>query len=181
MSTKIKILISGFIILFAISAYLISEQEIEPPPAILEIDGKEQISGIGPYCWWGFLKGRCTDMIGLPTAHEPLIARSPFTAHLTLPVRELPYELRLNVFRGREEDEINFSGRGWRWWKVREENVFNLPLENEQDIELSLDPGLYVLSIGAWWKEKGSADYGFLVEVRTNGTGAVSTTSGSLS
>jgi uncharacterized repeat protein (TIGR01451 family) len=175
MNTKIKYLISGFIILIAISAYLISEQEIEPPPAILKIDGKEQISGIGPYCWWGFLKGMCTDMIGLPTAQEPLIARSPFTAHLTLPVRELPYELRLNVFRGGEEDEINFSGRGWRWWKVREENVFNLPLENEQDIELSLDPGLYVLNVDAWWYEKGSASYGFLVEVRANDTGAVST------
>jgi len=178
MNTKIKYLISGVIILIVISIYLISQQEIEPPPAILKIDGKEQISGIGPYCWWGFLKGSCADMIGLPTPQEPLIAGLPFTAHLTLPVLEPPYELRLNVFQVKEEDEINFSGRGWRWWKVREENVFNLPLENEQDIELSLDPGLYVLNVDAWWYEKGSASYGFLVEVRTNGTGVISTTSG---
>lgn len=78
------------------------------------------------------------------------------------------FKRKITKSGGREEDEINFSGRGWRWWKVREENVFNLPLENEQDIEMSLDPGLYVLSVNAWWKEKGSADYGFLVEVRTN-------------
>lgn len=177
MNTKIKILISGFIILFAISAYLISEQEIEPPPAILMIGGKEQISGIGSYCWWGILKGLCADMIGLPTAQEPLIAGSPFIAHLTLPPQEKLYELRLNAFRVKKEDEINFSGRGWRWWKERDENVSNLPLENEQDIEMSLDHGLYVLSIDAWWNDIGSASYGFLVEVRTNGTGAVSTAS----
>ncbi|MBU4373779.1 MAG: hypothetical protein KJ714_04925 [Euryarchaeota archaeon] len=94
-----------------------------------------------------------------------------------MPLQELPYDLRLNVVRVKDEDELNFSARGWRWWKEREEKLFTLPLEREQDIELSLEPGLYVLSIGAWWKEKGSASYGFLVEVRANGMGAVPTTS----
>jgi len=45
-----------------------------------------------------------------------------------------------------------------------------------KDIELSLDPGLYVLSVNAWWKEKGSASYGFLVKVQVNGTDAASVT-----
>jgi len=38
-------------------------------------------------------------MIGLPTAQEALIARSRlYSTSELVPVRELPYELRLNVF-----------------------------------------------------------------------------------
>ncbi|MCX9027780.1 MAG: hypothetical protein OIN86_06325 [Candidatus Methanoperedens sp.] len=175
------ILILGFIILIVTSVYSISQQEIEPPPAILKIDGKEQISGIGSYCWRGTWNALCIDMTGPTTVQEPLIASPTFTANLTLPLQEPPYELRLDVIRVKDEDELNFSARGWRWWDTRDVQGknFTLPLESEQDIELSLEPGLYVLSIGAWWKDKGSASYGFLVEVRTNGTGAVPTTSGS--
>jgi hypothetical protein len=180
MNRKLKYPILASVIIIALSIYLISQQEIEPPPAILKIGGKEQISGIGSYCWSGTWKALCADMIGIPTAQEPLIASPTFTAHLRLPLQEPPYELQLNVVRVKDEDELNFSGRGWRWWDARnvEEKNFTLPFEPEKDIELSLEPGLYVLSIGAWWKEMGSASYGFLVEVRTNGTGAVSTASG---
>lgn len=183
MNTKIKFLILGIItvILIVTGVYLISQQEIEPPPATLNIDGKEQISGISSYCWKGTLKGHCPEMIGIPTAQEPLIASSPFTVHLRLPLQEPPYELRLDVIRVNHEDQINLSARGWRWWDIRDtqRKNFTMTLESEQDIELSLEPGLYVLSIGAWWNEKGSAIYGFLVEVQENGTGAVSITSGS--
>ncbi|MCX9083364.1 MAG: hypothetical protein OIN87_01035 [Candidatus Methanoperedens sp.] len=168
MNTKIKYLISGFIILITISLYLISQQEIEPPPATLKIDRTEQISGIGSYCWRGAWKALCADMVGIPTAQEPLIASSTFSAHLRLPLQEPPYELRLDVIRVKDEDELNFSERGWRWWDTRDMQGknFTLSLESEQDIELSLEPGLYVLGVGAWWKEKGSASYGFLVEVQ---------------
>ena len=176
MNTKIKILILGIItvILIIISVYLISQQEIEPPPATLNIGGKEQISGIGSYCWTDTWNALCADMVGIPTAQEPLIASSPFTAHLRLPLQEPPYELQLDVIRVNHEDQINLSARGWRWWDIwhLQTKNFILPLESEQDIELSLEPGLYVLSVGAWWTEKGSASYGFLVEVQSNGTDA---------
>ncbi len=176
MNRIVKFTILAIVILIAISVYFVSQKEIEPPPAILNIDGKEQISGIGSYCWRGTWKALCADMIGIPTAQEPLIASSPFTAHLRLPLQEPPYELQFNVVQVTEQNELNFSGRGWRWWRTSEGGRFTLPLEREPDIELSLKPGLYVLSIYAWWKEEGSASYGFLVEVRTNGTGAVPTT-----
>lgn len=174
MNRKVKFLI-GIVILIvvAISIYLISHEEPEPPPAILKIDGKEQISGIGSYCWEERWNALCVDMIGLPTPKEPLLASSPFTAHLTLPLQEPPYELRLYVVRVKDEDEINFSGQGWRWWKMKEEKVLILPLVSGQDIELSTEPGLYVLNIDAWWNKKGSASYGFLVEVGANGTDMV--------
>ena len=170
MNIKIKFLILGIVILIVIGGYLVYQEKIEPPPAILKIDGKEQISGIGSYCWEGTWKALCADMIGIPTAQEPLTASSSFTAHLYLPLQEPPDELQFNVVQVTEKDELNFSARGWRWWRINEGGRFTLPLENEPDIELSLKPGLYVLSIYAWWKEEGSADYGFFVEVRTNGT-----------
>ncbi|CAG0993125.1 MAG: hypothetical protein MPEBLZ_02962 [Candidatus Methanoperedens nitroreducens] len=178
MKTKIKILIMGIItvILIIISGYLISQQEIEPPPAILEIDGKEQVSGIGSYCWTDTWNALCADMIGLPTAQEPLIASSPFTAHLRLPLQEPPYELQFSVVQVTEKDELAFNGRGWRWWRINEGERFTLPLEHETDIELPLEPGLYVLYVASWWKEEGSASYGFLVEVQANGTGVAPAT-----
>ena len=176
MNTKIKILTLGIItvILIVTGVYLMSQKEIEPPPAILNIGGKEQISGIGSYCWKETWNALCADMVGIPTAQEPLIAGSTFTALLRLPLKEPPYELRFDVIRVDPENQINLSARGWRWWDIRgtQTKNFTLTLEPEQDIELSLEPGLYVLSVGAWWKEKGSASYGFLVEVQSNGTDA---------
>lgn len=176
MNTKIKFLILGIAILIVIGGYLIYQKEIEPPPAILKIDGKEQISGIGSYCWKGTWKALCVDYAGIPTAQEPLLASSPFTAHLRLAIQEPPYELQFNVIQVTEQDELNFSARDWRWWRFKEGKRFTRPLERESDIELSLEPGLYVLSIDAWWKEKGSASYGFLVKVQANGMGTVHTT-----
>lgn len=179
MNWNIKFSILAIVILIAISLYFVIQRDIEPPPAILNIDGKEQISGIGSYCWKGTWKALCVDTVGMPTAQEPLVASSPFTAHIRLPIQKSPYDLydlRFNIIRVKGEDELNFSGRGWRWWKEREEKSFTLPLEHEQDIELPLEPGLYVLNIEAWWKEIGSASYGFLVEVQANGTGAAHTT-----
>src|SRR5574341_587617 len=103
MNRIVKFTILAIVILIAISVYLISQKEIEPPPAILKIDGKEQISGIGSYCWSGTWKALCADMIGIPTAQEPLVTSSPFTAHLRLPLQELPYELQFNVVQVTEQ------------------------------------------------------------------------------
>ncbi len=177
MNKTIIFAIIAIAILIVIGGYLISQKEIEPPPAILKIEGKEQISGIGSYCWKGTWKALCADMIGIPTAQEPLIVSSPFTAHLRLPLQEPPSELQLDVIQVTEQDELNLSARGWRWWNTwdLQGKRFTLPLEREQDIELSLEPGLYVLSIEAWLA-KGSANYGFLVKVQANGTGAVPAT-----
>ncbi|MDJ1423171.1 MAG: hypothetical protein M5U10_14810 [Candidatus Methanoperedens sp.] len=157
---------------------MISQEKIEPPPAILKIDGKEQISGIGSYCWKGTWNALCVDMIGIPTVQEPLIASSPFTAHLRLPLQEPPSELQFNIIQVTEQDELNLSARDWRWWNIWELQGKRLtpPLERESDIELSLEPGLYVLNIEAWL-EKGSVSYGFLVEVQSNGTSALPATS----
>lgn len=58
MNKKIKYAILGLIlavlILIIINFQLhmpLQREIIKPPPAILKLDGKQQISGIGSYCW----------------------------------------------------------------------------------------------------------------------------------
>jgi hypothetical protein len=69
----------------------------DPPPAIPKINENEQTSGIGSNCWkeenqTSYL---CADTIGIITPAEPLLTLSPFTAHLTLPLKEPPGRVRI--------------------------------------------------------------------------------------
>jgi hypothetical protein len=141
-----------------------------PPPAILKIDGNEQTSGIGSNCWreenqTGYL---CSDTVGIITPSEPLLARSPFTAHLSMPLPEPPEELGFSATRVTDDDELKEFANGVRVWSLKYGNATNRykrPLEREPDIYLSLKTGLYVLRVDANWKDKGSVSYGFLVKV----------------
>lgn len=177
MDKRTKFGILGFIILISIlflafiviSTDLFQDTDIRPPPASLKINGNEQISGIGSYCWDEALKGVCADMIGIITPKEPLNASSPFTAHLVLPLKEPPEELHFNVIRVTDDEEIKSLTNNSRVWHIREKmqkgNYYNLTPERESDINLSLLPGLYVIEAYTRWKEKGSVIYGFLVNV----------------
>jgi hypothetical protein len=77
-------------------------------------------------------------------------------------------ELLLQVIPVTDDDEFESSSKVSRVWRPKEENrqAISLELERETDIDLSLDPGLYVLTLSARVQEMGSASYGFLVEVR---------------
>ena len=79
-----------------------------PPPAILKINGNEQISGIGTNCWKveNETFRLCADYAGIITPAEPLLARSPFTAHLRMPLPEPPEELAFSVTRVTDDDEL---------------------------------------------------------------------------
>ena len=143
------------------AATVISFNDIIPPPAMLEINGVTQISAIGSYCWSG---GGCADAIGIPTPMEARTISSPITAHLRLPIDASPTTLLLTVIPVTEKDEMQENARGYRWWNYQEGQSSQLPLQSQQDIQIDLDPGLYVLSIQVWWDEKGSVTYGFLVE-----------------
>ena len=141
-----------------------------PPPAILSIDGNEQTSGIGTNCWKveNETFSVCSDYAGFITPAEPLLTRSPFTAHLRTPLPEPPEELGFSVTRVTDNDELNKAANGVRVWSLKYENATNRykrPLEREPDIYLSLKPGLYVLRVDANWKDNGSVSYGFLVKV----------------
>ncbi|HEY9247455.1 MAG TPA: hypothetical protein VIO11_11465 [Candidatus Methanoperedens sp.] len=142
----------------------------DPPPAILSIDGNEQISGIGNYCWKEENEpySICADAFSIITPTEPLLTVSPFTVHLRLPLHEPPEELAFSATRVTDDDELNEAANNVRAWSLKYENSTNRykrPLEREPDIYLSLKPGLYVLSVDANWKDNGSVSYGFLVKV----------------
>jgi hypothetical protein len=141
-----------------------------PPPAILSIDGNEQTSGIGSSCWRveNETYSVCGDSAGIITPAEPLLTRSPFTAHLRMPLLEPPEELGFSTTRVTDNDELKEAANGVRVWSLKYGNATNRykrPLEREPDIYLSLKPGLYVLRVDANWKDNGSVSYGFLVKV----------------
>lgn len=149
--------------------------EVKPPPAVLTIAGREQVSGIGTYCWNGSAETAavsiCADMVGIPTAGGPLAAVSPFTAAFQLEPQETPRELLLTVIPVTVEDEMETWADGSRSWPYRPGDQYTLPLERRPSIELSLEPGLYVLNLQVWWDAWGDASYGFLVEVQPSSTG----------
>ena len=149
--------------------------EVKPPPAVLTIEGQEQVSGIGTYCWNGSAETAavsiCADMVGIPTAEGPLAAVSPFVAAFQLEPEETPRELVLTVIPVTEEDEMERWADGSRSWPYQPGEQYTLPLERQPSIELSLEPGLYVLNLQGWWDAWGDASYGFLVEVGPSSAG----------
>ncbi len=146
---------------------------VEPPPVILEAEGQQQVSGIGTYCWSEPAEEEigvavCADMAGIPTVEEPLLVSSPFKAAFRLAPEETADELLLEVIPVTEKDEFEEWPAGWRGWAFKEGERYNLPLEREPVIELSLEPGLYALNLVGWWQVWGDASYGFLVQVTEN-------------
>jgi hypothetical protein len=149
----------------------IQAPQVEPPPAVLAIAGREQVSGIGTYCWsapTGEDTGTavCADMAGIPTVPEPLVVRAPFTATFRLAPEEMPDELALSVIPVTAEDELQEWPAGRRGWAFKEGERHSLPLEREPALELEPAPGLYVLNLAGRWQAWGDASYGFLVEVQ---------------
>ncbi|KAF5422749.1 MAG: hypothetical protein C5S44_04275 [Candidatus Methanocomedens sp.] len=143
---------------------LVGSASAGPPPALLEIDGNEQIAGIGDSCWKG---EECADTFSIITPAEPLLTRSPFTAHLRLPLQESPEELGFSAIRVTDDDALrNEAVNDFRAWRYGLQGMnIQVPLERESDINLSLEPGLYVLKVFVKWEEKGDVSYGFLVQV----------------
>lgn len=139
-----------------------------PPPAILTIDGNEQTSGIGDSCWKveNETYSICADTFSINTPAEPLLTRSPFTAHLRLPLQEPPEELGLSAIRVTDDDALRKAGNDFRAWRYGLQGMeIQVPLERESVINLSLEPGLYVMNVFVKWEGKGDVSYGFLVKV----------------
>ncbi|MCH7610936.1 MAG: hypothetical protein IIB10_09685 [Chloroflexi bacterium] len=140
-----------------------------PPPATLTIDGAQQLSGIGTFCWsTGDLGGICADYFAVPTPADPLPASSSIIATLQLAVQTPPTSLSLAVFAVSPETDLLPDNPDSASWPFPGEYDLSreLRLESRTQFELALDPGLYVFSIFAVWEHLGDVNYGFLVEVR---------------
>ena len=141
--------------------------ETEPPAALLQIGGEEQISGISSYCWTDPNAGLalCSDKVGIPTSPEPVVVDGPVVARFINPLTTPPDFLALSIIPVVPEDKMSTEFDGMYWWPPNPSDQFDLPLNSPHEIELSLDPGLYVLNVFAQWQEIGDVSYGFLVEV----------------
>jgi hypothetical protein len=117
-----------------------------PPPALLEIDGNEQSAGIGNSCWKveNETYSVCADTFSIITPAEPLLTRSPFTAHLRIPLQEPLEEVAFSAAQVTDKTELNkVKGAAYEAWNFEPKNwsSYNVPLERESDINLSLEPG----------------------------------------
>jgi heat shock protein HslJ len=142
---------------------------VAPPLAALTVGGQRQEAGLGSYCWSepaGAVPGPgvCADMVGIITPHDALPAPgATFTASFEFPMARAPSELVLRVMpAGISEFSEGDYGRAWR---PVESMDHALPLEREPEIELSLEPGLYIFSVFGRWTDHGDASYGWMVDV----------------
>ena len=143
----------------------------EPPAAYLTIAGNVQAAGIGTYCW-GSATGPavCADMIGIPTQATPLEIQSLALFEFALTVGQAPSQATVSVQPVAAADLLETVSDGWSWWPYGEPaSQFSLPLSEEPQIELTLAPGLNVVSLFATWPEYGDVTYGFLVDVKSDG------------
>ncbi len=143
------------------------------PLARLELGGKIQVAK---------LKG---DSSVLSTSPLPLTGDSPFLAHLYLPLEEPPGKLTLAVVMVSTPPTLQYDNvvsedrAEWRTEcplctppisrEFRE--LGELPLLQDQELKVPLEPGFYVLIVNASWREAewfGNIDatYQFLIEIR---------------
>lgn len=144
-------------------------EPIKPPVATLTIDEYTQTAGIGSYCWSdnrGIQKlGLCVDFMGIPTAHEPLIAsNTPYTAYFHLPLNISPDSVYVSVMPAVSEI-INSTQNEFREWGSSPGWSGALPLKSDIEYEFQEGPGLYIFQLNVQWKEYGDVSYGFLVQV----------------
>jgi hypothetical protein len=139
----------------------------EPPPAILQIGEAEQVSGISGYCWTvpGKDHGICADGIGFGTSSDPLVVESTFVARFTNPLSEAMDSLMLSVRPLEPDDKLPDEPGGLYWWRPKSKDQILEHLSPPYEVELTLEPGLYLFNYFATWEEFGDASYGFLVEV----------------
>jgi hypothetical protein len=159
------------------------EGEPRPPAASLQVGDEQQVAGIGSYCWGdpavaggGQGVAVCADAIGLITPREPLQVSSPFTATFDLVLEEPPTQLVLRAIPVTQQ-ELIASGdepRDWQAWRPTGGRQLLLPIERTPSLEISLDPGLYVLDLWGTWPGSNSVNYGFLLQVGSNGQAGTS-------
>lgn len=140
-----------------------------PPLARIEFGENTQFAELGSYCW----NGGCLDGPGITTSSIPLTIQSSSVARLSLPLDEAPSSLTLSAMLVSPPGVLQYEHRygenaDWSYEAPGREHLDLgiLPLKLKQEIQLSLEPGYYVLTVLAVWHDYGDVKYGFLIEVQ---------------
>ena len=138
------------IVALAIGAYVfMNVWHSKPPRPMITADGKHVKAEQGTYCWAGFIKGECVDMISPPE----IIAE-----HSTKPVKVSP-GAEVKIEFAYKPDKHTLGANQWINRNESEgvsvhDNVFKIPKEK----------GVYIYDVHAAWDE-GSSSYVFVIEV----------------
>ena len=150
---------------------------VRPPDAVLTVDGVEQRAALGSYCWESWWVRRvCAQSTGPVTPSQPLAVRSPVLPAFHVGDGKYGQPLtHLRVFAAGEIEGRLDRSQGTRTWpspgirtwpfmrELLEESIDDVGLD---ELRLTLEPGLYVLSVSAQWPGRGrDASYGFLLSV----------------
>jgi len=148
-----------------------------PSPVKIALDGKTYISEIGTYSWIsevspdGITAITHVDAFAIITPVEPIPLTSNTSFTLKLPIPIDPTKLWYALFKVSKKDlaSQDAASGAFRWnpnCKIQTcYEQTELSLLSEQDINLSLEPGFYVLEVHAGWRGM-QADYGFLLRVQ---------------
>jgi hypothetical protein len=139
------------------------------PLARLEVDEKNQLAEVGSYCW----NNGCADGPAISTSSVPLIIKPSSMTRLRLPLEKAPSGLMLSAMLVSPPGTLQYEylhGDSADWsYEVTgrgQVDLGSLPLQSEQNLEFSLEPGYYVLTVLAIWQDIGDVKYGFLIEVQ---------------
>lgn len=152
----------------------------EPQPAQIIMNDEIYNSKIGTTKWItevfpdGTYKMIIGDAFAIITPAEPIIVKHDFAFVLKLPIPINPTELWYAVYNVSEQ-ELNTQDTtddALRWKPDYATQTYhkqtNLLLVVEQELNLSLESGFYVIEIHASWgvRTELEADYGFLLKVQ---------------
>lgn len=138
------------------------------PSVTITFQTQTQKSKVGSFCWPLESGTMCSEPIAWPSPKEPLIVSSPFRLKIAMPIPEKVKHVEYMVSKVTESDMNKYEvGPDTTLWNVPVENVEPINSIGKQSLELQLEPGLYVLTLFAWWFGIGDATHGFLIEVKS--------------
>jgi hypothetical protein len=177
----ILILIGLYAILLAIKTYQYASQPVffvpEFPSATLQIQGDEQKG----YVWKGDWSLRVKKFEGIiQTSNKALVTASPFSSTLRFTKDEPLSSIRIQAVEAAQlgmPREESHGGESYFWegelilkMDMRKSSLLtltkDLDLKSEQTFILEFKRGLYVINIGATWKNGAEVCYAFLIDVK---------------
>jgi len=142
----------------------------QPAPASIIVNGQEQASALGGFCWQepGMKDTElslCDDTAAIASPADALAAPAFLAVTLRLP-GEAPVAAQMEILRVKDIEPLAVTPDGVAWWPPMQGSVLGLRPAAEQAFQVLLEPGRYILSVDVRWSGQREVQYGFLVEVK---------------